>query len=148
MAGSCEAYAEDRRIPEDILYGELRASTRPAGRPSLWYMDVCKRDLKNAQINTECWKGRAADKDVWRLLIKVCVKVSDRDKRDRMKRKRQEKNSRPAELPNSEYVCTACRKDCHSSIGLVAHLKHCVKQWRWCQKCADHHLTRWTIAYY
>ena len=119
---------QDGRIPKDILYGELCVGTRPVGRPSLRYKDVCKRDLKNAQINTEYWEGRAADRDAWRLLIKECLNVADRDRRDRMKRKRQEKKSRQTELPPSEYVYTACRKDCHSSIGLVAHLKHCVKQ--------------------
>ena len=91
---------------------------------------MCKRDLKYAHINTEYWEGRAADRDAWRLLIKECVNVADRDRRDHMKRKRQEKKSRLTELPPSGYMCTSCRKDCHARIGLVAHMKHCAKHWK------------------
>ena len=84
MAGSCEAYA-------GRTHTKGLTAWRPVGRPSLRYKDVCKHDLKNAQINTEYWEGRAVDRDAWRLLTKECVNVADRDRRERIKRKRQEK---------------------------------------------------------
>ena len=37
-----------RRIPKDILYGELATGTRPIGRPILCFKDVCKRDQRQA----------------------------------------------------------------------------------------------------
>ena len=43
----------DGRIPKDILYGELASGRRTKGRPQLRYKDVCKRDMKALDINTE-----------------------------------------------------------------------------------------------
>ena len=33
-----------------MLYGELATGLRPAGRPTLRYKDVCKRDLRAGDI--------------------------------------------------------------------------------------------------
>ena len=44
---------EDGRVPKDILYGELASGRRSKGRPHLHYKDVCKRDMKALDINTE-----------------------------------------------------------------------------------------------
>ena len=41
----------DGRIPKNMLYGELAAGRPSVGRPVLRYEDVCKRDLKAADIN-------------------------------------------------------------------------------------------------
>ena len=44
---------EDGRIPKNILYGELASGRRLKGRPQLRYKDVCKRDMKALDINTD-----------------------------------------------------------------------------------------------
>ena len=44
---------EDGRIPKDILYGEFASDRRTVRRPQLRYKDVCKRDMKALDINTE-----------------------------------------------------------------------------------------------
>ena len=44
---------KDRRIYEDLLYGELATGKRPTGRPQLRFKDICKRDLKALPINTD-----------------------------------------------------------------------------------------------
>ena len=41
---------EDGRIPKDLLFGELATGTRPLGRPSLRFKDICKQDLKDCRI--------------------------------------------------------------------------------------------------
>ena len=74
---------QDGRIPKDALYGELCLGTRPVGRPSLRYKDVCKRDMKFARVNLDCWEGRAADRDAWRLMVKECTSLPEKDRRDR-----------------------------------------------------------------
>ena len=44
---------EDGRFPKDILYGELASGRRTKDRPQLLYKDVCKRDMKTLDINTD-----------------------------------------------------------------------------------------------
>ena len=50
---------EDGRIPKVILYGELAVGKRPRGRPQLRYKDVCKRDMRALEIDSESWKDIA-----------------------------------------------------------------------------------------
>ena len=46
-----------------ILYGELGSGRRTKGRCS--NKDVCKRDMKALDINTESWEDLAADRMMW-----------------------------------------------------------------------------------
>ena len=64
---------EDGRIPKDMLYGELATGSRPAGRPTIRYKDVCKRDLRAGDIAPTDLKALAADRNVWRLTTKSAV---------------------------------------------------------------------------
>nr|KAG5686812.1 hypothetical protein BaRGS_032029 [Batillaria attramentaria] len=58
---------EPGRIPKDMLYGELREGSRPTGRPQLRFKDVCKRDMKLADIDPSTWEGAAEDRQLWRV---------------------------------------------------------------------------------
>ncbi|CAH1226359.1 CD209 [Branchiostoma lanceolatum] len=60
---------EDGRIPKDLLYGELISGKRRTGRPQLRFKDVCKRDLKAIDINTEHWEDLASDRSRWRCTL-------------------------------------------------------------------------------
>lgn len=69
MAGSCSSM-EDGRIPKNILYGELANGERDTGRPQLRHRDVCKRDMKALEINSDHWKDLAfADRSRWRSIL-------------------------------------------------------------------------------
>ena len=70
---------EDGRIPEDILYGELASRRRSKGRPQLCYKDVCKRDMKALDINTEPWEDLAADRMMWRSRLNQHLKTGKRN---------------------------------------------------------------------
>ena len=61
-------------------YGKPFLGTRPVGRPSLHYEDVCKWDMKFARINLDYWEDIAANRDTWRLLVK-CSSLAGRDKK-------------------------------------------------------------------
>ncbi|XP_071500478.1 uncharacterized protein [Diadema antillarum] len=50
------------RIPKDILYGELAEDTRPTGRLRLRFKDVCKRDMKQCNIDVSSWESLAEDR--------------------------------------------------------------------------------------
>ncbi|CAH1252113.1 OBSCN [Branchiostoma lanceolatum] len=60
---------EDGRIPKDLLYGELISGKRRTGRPQLRFKDVCKRDLKALDIDTEHWEDLASDRSRWRCTL-------------------------------------------------------------------------------
>ena len=46
--------------PKDIPYRELTSGKRSTGQPKSHYNDVCKRDMKALDINTENWEEVAA----------------------------------------------------------------------------------------
>ncbi|XP_072015051.1 uncharacterized protein [Amphiura filiformis] len=66
---------DDGRIPKDLLYGQLEIGSRPVGRPALRFKDVCKRDMKNCDINPSNWESMAADRNSWKDAVKTgaCV---------------------------------------------------------------------------
>ena len=68
---------EDGRIPKDILYVELASGTRTRGHPQLRYNDVCKRDMKALDINTESWEDLAADRLMWRNTLNQHLKTGE-----------------------------------------------------------------------
>ena len=65
------------RIPKDLLYGQLAVGTRPTGRPCLRYKDVCKRDLKQCQIDVLSWERLAEDRALWRLAVRKEMHVGE-----------------------------------------------------------------------
>ena len=119
----------DGRIPKDMLYGELATGHRSVGRPVLRYKDVCKRDLKAADIDLNYWEAFSSDRDDWRSSVKHCVKKCEERRRQHMEEKRMKRKQRK-DQPRlaSTFICPNCAKDCHAKIGLVAHRKRCDKR--------------------
>ena len=68
---------EDGRIPKDILYGELASGKRSVGRPQLRYKDVCKRDLKALDIDTNRWEDTSVDRCRWRSTLQRQLKAGE-----------------------------------------------------------------------
>ena len=68
---------EDGRLPKDVLYDELTSGSRPVGRPMLRYKDVCKRDMKSAEINPNSWEAAAADRSNWRHIGRTGVRRAE-----------------------------------------------------------------------
>ena len=84
-------------MPKDILYGELASGRRSKGRPQLRYKDVCKRDMKALDINTESWEDLAADHMMWRSTLNQHLKKGEK------------------KLTNAEVGKRTCRKECNNS---------------------------------
>ena len=57
---------DDKRIPKDLLSGELVQGKCSTGRPQLQFKDVCKRDLKSLNIDQNNWEATALQRSVWR----------------------------------------------------------------------------------
>ena len=80
------------RLPQDILYGTLASGQRPAGRPKLRFADVCKRDMKQLQIDPNSGEIMAQDRPTWRAGI---IEGSRLAREERARKKTMEKNVVP-----------------------------------------------------
>ena len=114
------------RIPKDLLYGELVEGSRHAGRPKLRFKDVCKRDMKRCNIDSNSWESIADDRPSWRQTVKQGAKFAEEalttaalDKRSR----RKERGKYPQQP--TPFSCTRCARDCHSRVGLHSHSRKC-----------------------
>ncbi|XP_077864723.1 uncharacterized protein LOC144350408 [Saccoglossus kowalevskii] len=65
---------EDARIAKDLLYGELISRKRNTTRPQLHFKDVCKKDLRILDIDTEHWEDLANDRSNWRCTLSSQLK--------------------------------------------------------------------------
>ena len=57
---------------------KLKSGRRSKGRPQLRYKDVCNRDMKALDINTDSWEGLAADHIMWRCTQNQHLKSGER----------------------------------------------------------------------
>ncbi len=86
---------EDGRIPKDILYGELASGKRSVGRPQLRYKDVCKRDMKTLNINSENWEDVAAESNRWRSVLQIQLRLGEEQIQTLVEEKRDESKESP-----------------------------------------------------
>ena len=111
---------EDGRLPKDVFYGELASGSRPVGRPMLRYKDVCRRDMKSAEINPDLWEAAAANRSYWRRVVRRSVMRAEA-KREQLwrrhdRRERQQATASVVPLLSTAYICSSCGGDClHSS---------------------------------
>ena len=117
---------EPGRIPKDLLYGELATGTRPTGRPKLRFRDVCKRDLKSCDIDTDTWEATAEDRSAWRSTVGRAVAEGERRWTMQMRERRDRRKASHQRLQQATtYCCAACGRDCRSRIGLHSHMRRC-----------------------
>jgi len=120
---------DDGRIPKDMLYGELREGSRPTGRPQLRFKDVCKRDMKAADIDSNTWECSADNRQLWRATVSEGVKRAETTRSDHLADKRARRKARAASVAvSTPFVCNNCSRDCHSRVGLHSHSRRCHSQ--------------------
>jgi len=126
------ARMDDGRIPKDLLYGELATGSRPVGRPALRFKDVCKRDMKNCDIDPLTWEATAVDRSTWRATVKTGTQVADQKKVEQWDERRERRQQRSeSTIPPSQdvvFICSKCDRNCHSRIGLFSHTRRCSQQ--------------------
>ena len=117
------------RIPKVILYGELATESRPAGRPLLCFRDVCKGDLKSADISVDRRKETASDHCAWRKVVRTgsttAVSKLSRLWSDKKERRKAAAAFTQPETSALVYMYSNCSKDFHSRIGLFSHSRRC-----------------------
>ena len=69
VARSCSPYGT-RSLTKAIPLRELWEGTRRVGWPLLRFKDVCKRDLRLAELNPNTWEVLAQDRAAWRHDVK------------------------------------------------------------------------------
>lgn len=121
---------EDGRIPKDMLYGELATGTRPTGRPTLRFKDVCKRDMLSCNINPAELETETSNRAHWRANIHTGIKQAENMRamqyEERKSRKHQSNSIGAPHLPTStDHICSKCGKSCGSQIGLFSHNRRC-----------------------
>ena len=123
---------EDSQIPKDIFNDQLALGKRPQAHPQLRYKDICERDMKVLDINTEIWEDTAANRNSWRRLLKTLLKTGEEKililnlaERGEPGRRHTDPANPPPPPLTSNYVCTLCSRDYHSRIGLTRHRQCC-----------------------
>ena len=72
-------------------------------------------------INTNSWEV-AADRDAWRHTIKLGLSQYEESPQVKVEEKRLHKKTVClAGRPAKAFICSKCRRDCHSQIGLHSH---------------------------
>jgi len=118
---------DDGRIPKDLLYGQLATGDRGRGRPNLRFKDVCKRDLKACNINTETWESSAANRTLWKQLVATGLEHNEKNVQDEYDRKRARRTESQSDTTTEAppLVCRHCHRVCKSRIGLFSHMRRC-----------------------
>ena len=127
------ARMSDKRIPKQLLFGELTIGTRTVGRPLLRWKDSLKDTLKQSNISTTHWQDTATDRSAWRRSIHDGLVLYDDSRRERNATKRARRHAaRNATSSASQdaYMCRHCGRTCSSRIGILSHERACNKQKR------------------
>ena len=104
----------------------MASGRRSKGRPQLRYKDICKRDTKALDINTEFWEGLAADRMMWRSTLTQHLKTGEKKLVNAKVGKgacRKERNN--SNRPETTHKSDLCGRDCFSHIGLYSHKRRC-----------------------
>ena len=116
---------KDGRIPKDLLFGELATGTRPLGRPSLRFKDICKRDLKDCGIEPADLQTASSNRTNWRTISRLGSRQAEERKMSQQRKKKEERKQKPSSAPEDIHTCTRCGRACHSRIGLYSHSRRC-----------------------
>lgn len=122
----------DKRIPKQLLYGELAIGKRPQHKPSKRFKDVVKGNLKALEVDIAHWEELAADRKIWRQeMIERCGNFeSSRIEHVKLKRalRKQDESAVPADI-QQELKCRECGRLLLSKAGFVNHVRsHYVRQ--------------------
>ena len=111
---------EDRRIPKDLLYGELESGSRPVGRPKPSFKDVCKRDMLATGLPTGNWKTHATDRGEWSSGCSRALQVGESWKKSKEKSSSEEVSISTSSIwLYCDYIFGRCGRVCRSRSGLL-----------------------------
>ena len=86
-----------------LHYSKLASGSQDVGRPRLRYEDVCKRDMKACNIDSESWEVTAENRTRWKQHVSHAIKRGESSMYDAAKDKRARRN---ASHQNEEVTST------------------------------------------
>ena len=97
----------------------------------LCYNDVCKRDMKSAEITDDLWEAAAADRRNWFRAVPTGGKRAEAKREQLWHDKRERQRARATSVPSlpTAYICRNCDRNCHSRIELYSHRRRRLLQY-------------------
>ena len=120
------------RLPHCVLYGQLKLGRRSVGGQKKRFKDHIKSILKRCNIPFSRQETLTSERATWRSTCAFGMSFFD-DEYDRVAALRRSRRHQHAPvlcpIPNSDYQCPLCGRQCYSRIGLLSHSKtHVLKR--------------------
>ena len=115
----------NKRIPKQLMYGELEGGRRLAGGQKKRFKDTLKVSLKCFDIDNTCLESLAQDRQMWRCNSKRGTRIAENHRIVESQRKRAARKDRAhnTHMSNLDHVCPTCGRGFCSRIGLYSHLR-------------------------
>ena len=115
----------DRRLPKQLLYGELCQGKCSVGGQKKRFKDCLKVSLKDLNINLNTWESLAMDRPTWRSKITTGARSAEEKRTAEAQRKRTARKSRAnsTSIAAPTHMCPTCGRSFRARIGLTSHLR-------------------------
>ena len=112
----------NNRLPNQILYSQLKEGQRAPGGPKKRFKDNIKTSLKKFNIMSGDWENLALNRDYWRKAVQEGAAHHETELRRAAEAKRQHRKDKQRQAPpphtTSTFQCPHCSRICGSRIGL------------------------------
>ena len=114
-----------KRLPRQILYGELKTGRRPIGRPLLPFNDTFKIQLTQAKIPPDNLEKVAVSRAVWRNLVRDRINAAELERHQAMEEKIAVIHAKASRLQETykPYANIICTFRSSGKIGLWSHAR-------------------------
>ena len=115
----------DKRIPKQLMYGELNKGKCLVGGQKKRFKDSLKVSLKNLNMDINSWEILAQDCSTWRSSITSGARTAEKHQVAEVQKKRAARKDRimNTNTTNSDYMCPTCGRGFYARIGLYSHLR-------------------------
>ena len=111
----------DSRLPNRVLYDQLRLGHRIVGGQKKHFKDCIKSILKKCSILFNRQEAFASNRAIWRS---TCAFDAEYDQAAALRRSRRHQHAAVlCPIPDSVHQCPICGRQCFSRISLLSHRK-------------------------
>ena len=113
-------------LPHCVLYGQLKLGCRSVGGQKKRFKDHVKSILKRCNIPFSRLETLASERATWRLACAFGMSYFyyEYDRAAALRRSRRHLHAPVlCPIPDSDYQCLLCGRQCYSRIGLLSHSK-------------------------